>query len=985
MGQQSYVSEYLDYYDEYSKIYNNICILMQVGSFYEIVQVENEKESLGNARTISNLLNIQLTKKNKKIDKITRSNPLMCGIPIYTVKKYVNVLLEHEYTVIIIDQVSSNTSSPKRKISYIYSPSTPPIDEIIDSDQSNNLVSIFIDFISVKDISLGLTIIDVTTGELQINEIYSTDKSNLLDEVYTIFQKYRPTEVLLTTNGKQHSFDTFPDVTNKHYLCELFEINSSTTYVNTLSFQNEYYYSHYQNEFLSKIYSSSKSEFGMLSPLEYFELERMSAAVTSLILVANFINQHNETLLKNLSYPKILSELDYAILPSNTSRQLNILPPKEKTRFDTHNMSRYDSLFSVLNKVSTVIGKRKLKSLLTSPLTSVSDLELRYGLSEDLFHLNIQEIEKLLSNIYDFQRLHRKMSLLSLHPYEFVRLHVSYCSINKLIKYLDQHLKKSTNYSEIKLKQDSILKFEKLISYYETIFDVNEMEKYNLNESTYTVGNYFNKGQVKEIDELVEKINVFEGDLQNICIKFSYAINGKTDKQDLVKLSYNENDGYSLVTTNARCNVLKKWLENKNELENYSFKTNKTETKISSNEIDKISKQIIVHKERFQKVIKEKYLDIIYRIYNENRDLFGELLEYIELIDITKANVKCAKVYKYVRPILKCKETESSFIEAKAIRHPIIERLLTDTEYIPNDLELSNSNTGIILYGLNAGGKSSLLRAVGLCCIMAQCGFFVPCDEFKFYPFKTIVSQVDLHDNIWKGQSSFVTEMIHLKDILKTSDENTLVLADELCKGSEVISATSIFASSVDVLSQKNVKFIFTTHLHKVAELKCIKSLSNVRIAHLSVEITKDKKIIFCRKLKQGPSQSLYGLEVAKALNLDKSFIHKAFEIRNELVGKKNEILSTKKSKYNSTKFVDECEICKYYPKKETDLHLHTHHIDFQCNADADGFINHFHKNSKFNLITLCQKCHESVHSHKIKIHGYKQTSVGIDLEYEIL
>lgn len=979
MVQPSYVSEYLDYFTKYSKIYNNICILMQVGSFYEIVQVENEKENIGNARIIANLLNIQLTKKNKKIDKITRSNPLMCGIPVYTMKKYINILLENNYTVIVVDQVNTGSSAPKRKVSYVYSPSAPPIDDLIEKESSNNLVGIFIDFISTKETCIGFTILDLTTGELQLNETYSNDPTSLIDELYTFLQNNRPTEVLITTNGKHCS--SFPDPSNKYYLCELLELNPNTTYINTLSFKKEYSFSTYQNEFLLKLYTNHKSDFGLLSPLEFFELERMMTAVTSFIILSNFVNHHNETLLKNLTFPKILSTMKNVVLPSNTSRQLNILPVKEN---DSHsqNNNTFDSLFSVLNKVSTVIGKRKLKYLLTSPLTDKIELELRYSLSEDFLNISVTDLEKILCDIYDFQKLHRKMSLLSLHPYEFVRLDTSYIAIKKLIDYLDKKLDKSMHYKQIQLDHNTRTQFDNLIKYYHTIFDIQEMEKYNLNESAYSLGSYFIEGQILEIDELTKQIDDLENKLKSICQNFSEAINGKTDRHDLVKLTYNDNDGYSLVTTNARCNVLKKWLESENQLQNYQFKSNKTETKITSDDIEIISKKMIKLKDQFQKVIKEKYLEIISKIYNENETLFIKLLEYVELIDITKANVKCARMYKYTKPVIHDK-MNSSFIEAKAMRHPIIERVLIDTEYIPNDIELSNKQSGFILYGLNAGGKSSLLRAVGLCCIMAQCGFYVPCDSFAFSPFKTIVSQVDLHDNIWKGQSSFVTEMIHLKNILNQSDENTLVLADELCKGSEVISATSIFASSVDLLSSKNVKFIFTTHLHKVAQLDCIKSLKNVKIAHLSVEITKDKKIIFCRKLKDGPSQSLYGLEVAKALNLDKSFIHKAFEIRNELIGKKKEILSTKKSKYNSQKLVDECEVCGYYPKNETDIPLHTHHIDFQCNADKHGFINHFHKNNKFNLVTLCMKCHEKVHNNQIIINGYNKTTNGIDLDYK--
>lgn len=987
---QSYVKEYLDYFVKYSKIYTNLCILMQVGSFYEIVQVQNEKENIGNAVEIASLLNIQLTKKNKKIDAISRSNPLMCGIPVHTMKKYLPILLSNDFTVLIVDQCSNNSrgsnGSVKRKISYIYSKGAPPIEDIDENDSSNMIMCLVIDFVTVTDICLGITMIDVTTGEVFLTEFYSdkTDPKSTIDYLYTFLQKYRPKELVVITNGNQEKTEMFPnmssDSSNNILFCETFELNPNTTYINSQSIQKDYFYSTYQNEFLSKLYSFVKADMGLLTPIEYFDLEKMTYSLVSFIVLCNFIHQHNETLLTHLASPKSLNEQEHVVLQSSTCRQLTILPDKEISH-------RFDSLFSVLNKVSTVIGRRKLKALLVSPLTNSSELEMRYSFSDDLSKIGIQDVEKILNEICDFHRLHRKMALKSLHPYEFVRLHATYANINKLIEYLDTHFSESNQsetYTRVRLSNNRLYQFHVMMEDYQSTFDLKEMEKYNLHESASTIGNYFLSG-VKEIDEINEKITNLHQRLHLLSTELSSFITTKREIENgvsnSVKITCNENEGYSLTTTNARCQVIKRELDKKNQLNKYKFKVNKSETRITSDEIDCISNELLKLKLQFNKLLKEKYLEYLSNMYSRNKELFEELLNLIELVDITKANVKCSKLYKYSRPILVNKEVPSYF-KATGIRHPIIERLLTDTEYIPNDLELSNDTTGLVLYGLNAGGKSSLLRAVGLCVIMAQCGFYVPCHYFELCPFKTIISQVDLHDNIWKGQSSFVTEMINLRGILKKSDQHTLVLADELCKGSEVTSATAIFASTVDLLAKKNVKFIFTTHLHKVAELEIIKKANNIRIAHLQVEITKDKKIAFCRKLVDGPSQSLYGLEVAKALDLDKSFINKAFEIRNILIGKKAEILSTKKSKYNSKKLVDTCEICGYYKQSKTDMHLHTHHIGGQCFSDQDGFIGHFHKNAKFNLITLCEQCHENVHNNKITINGYKQTTNGVELDF---
>jgi DNA mismatch repair protein MutS len=354
--------------------------------------------------------------------------------------------------------------------------------------------------------------------------------------------------------------------------------------------------------------------------------------------------------------------------------------------------------------------------------------------------------------------------------------------------------------------------------------------------------------------------------------------------------------------------------------------------------------------------------------------------QFVESIDLAYSNVKCKQMYQYCRPDVK--EGNSSYLRVKQLRHAIIERINTNTKYIPNDVSLDDTKHGMILYALNSCGKSSLLRSIGLCVIMAQCGMYVPCDEMELVPFESILTQVDLTDNLWKAQSSFISEMIGLRKILKMANKNTLVLSDELTKGTEVISATSIFTASVLNLVRKKCKFVFTTHLHDVAKLEEIQFNPKIRICHLSVRI-ENSNIIFERQLKDGPSSELYGLEVARAVGLDADVMEMSFQIRNQLIQKKTDIVETKRSKYNQQKIVNECEICGYKPVKKTDIPLDTHHIEFQCTANKHNIIKHYHKNAKFNLICLCKSCHTKVHNNQLEIRGYIHTTEGIRLQYQ--
>ena len=207
--------------------------------------------------------------------------------------------------------------------------------------------------------------------------------------------------------------------------------------------------------------------------------------------------------------------------------------------------------------------------------------------------------------------------------------------------------------------------------------------------------------------------------------------------------------------------------------------------------------------------------------------------------------------------------------------------------------------------------------------------------------------------------------MNELKYMIDKASINSLILADELCSGTEINSALSILYSSIKILIEKKTNFIFTSHIHEIMEIPYIKNNDLLKIQHIKITID-NNKIIFNRKLSDNSGPKIYGLEIAKTLNFPNVFIKDAFNLRNsydiQLLQKNDvNILSTKKSRYNSNLFVDSCYICNCSIQN----HLEVHHINEQKNADDIGFINHFHKNKKFNLIVLCNKCHDNIHDNK--------------------
>jgi DNA mismatch repair protein MutS len=335
-------------------------------------------------------------------------------------------------------------------------------------------------------------------------------------------------------------------------------------------------------------------------------------------------------------------------------------------------------------------------------------------------------------------------------------------------------------------------------------------------------------------------------------------------------------------------------------------------------------------------------------------------------------------MYGYKRPTIIQKEF--GYINAKKMRHPIIERII-DYEYVPHDIELGNEALkGIMLFGLNSCGKSSCMKSLGLNVVLAQSGLFVPAEKLELSPYQSLFTRITGDDNIFRGLSSFTLEMVEVNAILKRANEHTLVIGDEVCRGTEHISGNAIVATTILNLAETKSSFIFATHLHEIMNIKRIKELDNVKPFHLSVKYDdKTKSLIYDRQMKEGSGDSVYGITVAQYIIQDKKFIDTALEIKNELLESFDTMISGKVSKYNTNVLIYECNLCGKKDKNSHLSHLETHHINFQKDCEK-GLVKgkqHLKKNQEANLIVLCNECHDKIHSGKIKINGYTMTSKG--------
>jgi len=329
-------------------------------------------------------------------------------------------------------------------------------------------------------------------------------------------------------------------------------------------------------------------------------------------------------------------------------------------------------------------------------------------------------------------------------------------------------------------------------------------------------------------------------------------------------------------------------------------------------------------------------------------------------LDVILCKTYIANENKYYKPTID-DSSKKSYLKAKGLRHCLIEKIQENEIYVENDISLGIENEmGILLYGTNAVGKTSLIRAIGVAVIIAQCGMYVPCSSFLFKPYNAIFSRILGNDNLFKGLSTFAVEMSELRTIINLSDKNSLVLGDELCSGTETESALSIFAAGLKYLYKNESSFIFATHFHEIIHFDEIGEMNKLSLKHLEVSYDAENEcLVYDRKLKEGSGPRIYGLEVCKSLYMNNDFLEEAFNIRNKYFPEARGILSGDVSKYNATKVRGMCEICN---KR---VGVEVHHLQQQKDADDNGFINNFHKNHKANLISICEKCHDNIHNGK--------------------
>nr|QBK93161.1 MAG: DNA mismatch repair ATPase [Pithovirus LCPAC403] len=1049
--------QYQYVYDFYHKrLGDNVAVLMRCGSFYEVYSYgTDEDDQPNNAIEIANVMGIHVGYLPRS--GVTTGNPWKGGFTAASLSKFRNKLLRENYSVIVCEEVPSNTS-PKQRVTT--SIQTPGVSTNVDGYRENNIICIHIENqnpkivpirIDTLELVIGVSCIDVSTGESQVFEVVSTYETiqsgelNAIEEIYRFLHSHNSRELIIHLTG----FNISEDGTERkvrRYFKEILGLNNYYVYEFTINELNkDWTTAKYINKVLSLIYIDTIGAVGT-SPLEFFGIQYILNAAAAFVTLIEHIRIRDEKLIYKLEHIQIWSSSENLVLTHNCQIQLSLIPRSRKIA------SEQISLFDIVNNTSTAMGSRLLESTILRPFRKSNVLELKYSQVSTMINLGSKfqaNIGRYLKEIVDLQRYHRLIDVELLSPCKLLRLIQSYEAISHIICLIQ---KANTENESLPLPDIQTLdKFEEFRKTLNKIFNRDsllECKSYRL-----ILLNVFNHGINSEVDQLALMCGDVNQLAKQLATHFAYLVSPDIAKdrifklitpvnpvrggrhfgvshrvwgsilvykrliaeakdirevskyfsiEDLYKAHHHEITDVHFINWGKKM-MFKSSCEFKEPIEYLSIDDVqfvrslnatllKTKVKVYCDMITQSEISDQVKLDKFHKLMTISFHKVCQNIYSLNSVMLKTIIKWIANIDLINSNAITAQVNRYSRPCIVENSTSNSYIRAENIRNPIIERIQDDIPYIPNDVKIGvcekdHSASGLLLFSINNAGKSSYLKAVGLNIILAQCGMYVSADSFEYAPFGNIITRLSAEDNMYRRQGTFAVEISELTTVISQSNSNTLVLADEVCRGTEYKSAYGLVSASVIRLCSKRVNFIFSTHLHAITNNHDVLALTegdNPRLQYnhfTTILNEKTQEVIFEYKLREGIGENLYGIEIAELMGLDKATCELAYKYRNELMYSETHDIplgGRKASKYNSKLMNGFCEIseCRK-PVKDT------HHIIQQSKADENGYIDNFHKNSLFNLIGLCASHHHQQHHGKLKIIGKAMTTRGIKLLFE--
>ena len=745
----------------------------------------------------------------------------MCGVPHHVSDAYITKLVEKGYKVAICEQLEDPSQAKglvERDVVRIITPGTITDINALDEKSNNYLLSIYMD-----EMGVGLSYVDSSTGEMYTTEILENENelwSFLLDEI----GKIMPSEILCNEKFTHN---------NKLYKIIIDKINPYINIYESGSITDVDWISKIQNHFRVKNLSSLGTEG-----------KAYSIVATGKLLEYLYETQKNS--LEHISNIEYYSPQEYMILDINTRINLEI--------HETIRRNKKGALLWILDKTSTAMGGRLLKNWLEQPLIDKKSIEKRQEIVELFVNDGIlmEEVKNKLKNIYDLERITSKISYGNCNARDLFSLKIS---IEKIPE-LKELLIKSNKEPLINLG----LKIDSLNDIYELI------DKAIVDNPPISVkeGGIIRKGYNSELDELKSANKDGKQWLANL----EGEEKSKTGIRGL-KVGFNKKIGYYFEVTKSYYDLVPDYFILKQSLTN--------SRRYFTDELKEIELKILGSE--------EKIIELEYNIFQEIRNKIKSqilriqnLSKIISKLDVLNSFAQVAHENNYVKPKL----NKKGIIKIIEGRHPVVEKTLTDNMFVPNDTLLDNENNMVqIITGPNMAGKSTYIRQVAIITLMAQIGSFVPAKEADISIVDRIFTRIGASDNLSQGESTFMVEMNEVANILKNATKNSLIILDEVGRGTSTYDGLSIAWAIVEYIANDiKAKTLFATHYHELTELS--NKLKGVKNLTVLVEEKADE-IIFLRKIIEGSTDKSYGIEVAKLAGIDKKIIDRANEILNEI------------------------------------------------------------------------------------------------------
>ena len=543
--------------------------------------------------------------------------------------------------------------------------------------------------------------------------------------------------------------------------------------------------------------------------------------------------------LHHLQKCRVIKSSEYLEFDNNTKRNLELT---ETLR----NREREYSLLWLLDKNKTALGSRYLKHNIENPLRDKKEIERRYDMVEKLsteFILR-DDLIKELGNVYDLERLAGRISYGNLNAKDLLQLKTSLKSLPKIKDILKQ------------------IKFDKKLETLEELYEL--LDKTILEDAPFTLheGHLIKPGYNEELDEL-KKISSGSKDF---ILELEQKEKERTGIKNL-KVGFNKVFGYYIEVSKGQTHLIKD-----------EFGYDRKQTLANC---ERFTTPLLKEKENIILGAEEKIINLEYKLFMDIREVvkrytskLQRIAKIIGEVDMLQSFSIVSDQYKYVRPNL----TEEKTIKMIDCRHPVVEQVMKD-KYIPNDIIMDRTTDILLITGPNMAGKSTYMRQCAITVIMAQMGCFVPCKSCTMPIFDKIFTRIGASDDLVSGESTFMVEMKEANNAISEATENSLILFDELGRGTATYDGMSLAQAILEYIHDKiKAKTMFSTHYHELTSLE--KDLKHLKNVHVSA-IEKDGKVTFLHKVKNGAVDKSYGIHVASLAHLPESLIKRADEILN--------------------------------------------------------------------------------------------------------